>query len=291
MKNIIRLMRPRHYVKNLLIFFPLVFSGQLANWALLGRTALAFASFCLLCSVVYVVNDIRDADSDRRHSTKRTRPIASGAVSVQTAWALAGGLLVASLALHFACLRLGGVSLWCTAFPLIYLAMNVAYSFGLKNVPLLDVAILAAGFLIRVLYGAAADGIAVSNWLYLTVTSAAFFMGLGKRRGELKRELEGRKVLKYYTPEFLDKSMHMCLTLAIVFYSLWSADDATAARIGAEGARLVWTVPLVILIALRYDMLLDGASDGDPVEVVFRDKWLLLMALAFALVCLAILYL
>lgn len=231
MKDYIRLMRPKHSIKNVLVLLPLVFSGQLLDPTLLCRALCAFAAFCALASLIYIINDIRDADRDRQHPTKCNRPIASGAVPVSHAVAEAGLLVVFLGALGFLC-RFSPES-W--AYLGVYFVLNLGYSFGLKNVPLLDVVILVSGFLLRVLFGAAVTGIAISGWLYLTVTSVSFYMGLGKRRGELRLSGEStRQVLRYYSYEFLTQSMQMCLTLAIVFYSLWSVE---------KGAGLMWTVP------------------------------------------------
>lgn len=281
MGNYIRLLRPRHYVKNGLILLPLVFSGRFFERAPLSAAAMGFAAFCLLSSLIYVVNDVRDAEADRCHPTKCRRPIASGAVSVHAAWCIAAALAAATLAVGLA-----------AAFPVsgwvclgTYLLVNLGYSFGLKNVPILDIALLVSGFLLRVLFGAAITGIVISNWLYLTVVSASFYLALGKRRGELRRRNDhSRAVLRYYNEAFLSRSMSTCQTLAIVFYSLWSMDE------GNSGTHLIWTVPLVICLCLKYSLTVEGDSDGDPVEVIFHDKALLVLAAVFAAVTMALLY-
>ncbi len=279
MRDLIRLLRPKHCVKNILVLLPLVFSGRLLEPFLLGRTACAFVAFCALASLVYIVNDIRDVERDRQHPTKCRRPIASGAVSVKQAQGVAVALAAVLLGLALWC-RFSWESWLCLG---TYFVLNLGYSLGLKNVPILDIAILVSGFLLRVLLGSAVTGIAASGWLYLTVTSLSFYMGLSKRRGELRTSGgTGRQVLQYYNPEFLTQNMQMCLTLAVVFYSLWSVD---------RGEGLMWTVPLVMCICLRYSMVVEGDSDGDPVEVVFRDKVLMLLAVVFAAVTLTLLYL
>lgn len=282
MKDHIRLLRPKHYLKNILVLLPLFFSGRFFERALLGAAAAGFAAFCLLSSFIYIINDVRDVESDRRHPTKCRRPIASGAVSVHAALTLAAALAAAVTAIGvLARFPAGG---WgCMA---IYLLVNLGYSFGLKNVPILDIALLVSGFLLRVLFGAAVTGIGISSWLYLTVVSVSFYLALGKRRGELRRQSDtSRKVLRYYNNAFLDKNMNICLTLAIVFYSLWSADAMNA------GTHLIWTVPLVICLCLKYSLTVEGDSDGDPVEVIFQDKVLLVLIAVFAAVTAALLYL
>lgn len=282
MKDHIRLLRPKHYLKNVLVLLPLFFSGRFFERALLGAAAAGFAAFCLLSSFIYIINDVRDVESDRRHPTKCRRPIASGAVSVHAALTLAAALAAAVTAIGvLARFPAGG---WgCMA---VYLLVNLGYSFGLKNVPILDIALLVSGFLLRVLFGAAVTGIGISSWLYLTVVSVSFYLALGKRRGELRRQSDtSRKVLRYYNNAFLDKNMNICLTLAIVFYSLWSADAMNA------GTHLIWTVPLVICLCLKYSLTVEGDSDGDPVEVIFQDKVLLVLIAVFAAVTAALLYL
>ena len=291
MKKYVKLMRVHHYMKNLLLLLPLFFSGRMSDGRLFFQGLLAFVAFSLMASAIYIFNDMMDVERDRSHSTKKNRPLASGAVSLQNAGVLAGVLLFLSLGCHFLCGILRPVPTWSVLYLLLYLGLNVAYSWGLKAVPLMDIAILASGYLIRVLYGAALSGIAVSSWLYLTVTAAAFYLGFGKRRGELLREGQTREVLAYYSVDYLDKSMYMCLGLVLVFYSLWCADPMVLPSVRAGGNPLVWTVPLVLLICLKYNLNLEKTSDGDPVEVVLHDKWLLLLVLAFGLVTIGAVYL
>lgn len=282
MKDYIRLLRPKHYLKNGLVLLPLFFSGRFFERAPLRSALAGFAAFCLLSSFIYIVNDARDAEADRLHPTKCRRPIASGAVGVPAALALAAVLAAAAASIG-ALSRFSADGWLCMA---AYLIVNLGYSFGLKNVPILDVALLVSGFLLRVLFGAAVTGVVISSWLYLTVVSASFYLALGKRRGELRRQSDtARRVLRYYNDAFLDKNMSICLTLAIVFYSLWSADAANA------GTHLIWTVPLVICLCLKYSLTVEGDSDGDPVEVIYGDKVLLALIATFAAATAALLYL
>lgn len=286
MKHYIKLMRVHHYIKNLLVFAALACSGQFFHAGKLLTGLLGFAAFCMVSSIVYIINDIRDVEKDRLHPTKCKRPIAAGTVPVKKAWILAAVLCVAALicnGLVFHPMSSG--------LLLLYLVLNLAYSFGLKNVPLVDVTILVAGFLIRILYGAIVTGITVSNWLYLTVIALAFYFALGKRRNELKQLGEGetRKVLEFYPLNFLNNSMNMCLTLAIVFYTLWSMDENTIASYNNE--YLVFTVPIVLLIVMKYSLDIEGDSDGDPVEVLVHDKILLALCVVYFASMFAILYL
>lgn len=285
-KPYIKLMRVHHYIKNLLVFAALACSGQFFQGEKLWRGVAGFFAFSMVASAIYVINDIRDREKDRLHPAKRERPIASGAVCVKAAWVMAAALL----ALGGGCNALvfhPGASLLLAA----YLVLNLAYSFGLKDVPLVDVSILVSGFLIRIIYGAIITDIQISNWLYLTVIAGAFYFALGKRRNELKRtgSTSTRKVLEFYNPDFLDKNMYMCLALANVFYALWSMDDSTVAARGNNG--LIWTVPVVLLITMRYSMDIEGDSDADPVEVLLHDRMLMALCGAYLLIMAAMLYL
>ncbi|MBE6758282.1 MAG: decaprenyl-phosphate phosphoribosyltransferase [Ruminococcaceae bacterium] len=284
MKDYVKLMRVHHYIKNLLVFTALACSGQLLNFEKLGRAAVAFVAFCAVSSIVYIINDIRDRENDRKHPTKCDRPLAAGRVSVAGArWTVAVLAVIA--------VGCSAVAFCPPAAVLLaaYLLLNLAYSFGLKNVPIVDVTILVAGFLIRILYGAFVTAITVSNWLYLTVIALSFYFALGKRRNELKHiGGETRDVLKAYPISFLDKSMGMCLTLANVFYALWSMDANTRALY--NNAYLILTVPIVLLITMKYSLDVEGDSDGDPVEVLLHDKVLLILCAVYLAVMLTILY-
>ena len=286
MKAYIRLARPTHAIKNILVLLPLLCSGQCLEPSRLLRALLGFCAFSLLSSAVYVMNDIRDRKKDRRNPSKCTRPIAAGVISVPDARRFCLGLLLLALVVGY--LAAGSSVQGWLAF-VVYFLLNLGYSFGLKNVPLLDVAILASGFLLRMLYGGAVTGIEISHWLYLTVMAASFYLGLGKRRNE-RRDQKGdtRLVLQYYSEGFLTGSMQMCLTLAVLFYALWTVDGSVVARVGAD--RLIWTVPLVILVCMKYSMAVEGESDGDPVEVLFHDRILLLLVAVLAAVLVFVIY-
>ena len=199
MKKYFKLMRVHQYFKNILVFAPLLFSGQIHDLSKVVASIYAFIVFSLLSSAVYIINDIRDVEKDRMHSEKRNRPIASGACSIPAAWALTGVLIAAVAVLSAICFH----SYVPDLFLVIYLASNIGCSFGLKNLPIVDVVILVSGYLLRLLFGAWVTEIDISQWLYLTTIGASFYMGFGKRRNELQREAEGtRKVLKFYSKDF-----------------------------------------------------------------------------------------
>lgn len=252
-----------------------------------GGGACAFLAFSLAASVVYIVNDIRDADADRLHPIKCGRPIASGAIDPKVAMVVASVFLALSVVLSVA---FSVEPLIATAIVLCYLLINMAYSFGLKNHPLVDVSIVAIGFLLRILYGGAFGGIEVSPWLFLTVTSFSFYLALGKRRGEMKEVGTGsRKSLEKYTISFLDGSMHVFLSCTLVFYSLWATSQSKAQPF-FEIFFFV-SILLVMFVCMRYSFLVDATpSDGDPVGVLLADKGLLILAAAWLLCMLIPLY-
>ncbi len=280
----IKLMRPQHYIKNILIFLPIIFSKNIFNIDLLKNTIIGAIAFSLMASIVYIINDIMDVEADRKHEKKKFRPIASGNVSIISAIILAIILLIVSV---LANLYIKANIVACAIFY-GYLIMNIFYSIKLKHVPIIDIVILAFGFLLRVLYGSAITGIAISNWLYLTILAFSFYMGLGKRRNEFKKMgNEGRKVLQYYNKSFLDSNMYMCMAIGIVFYSLWCIDINTAIN---GLVNVIWTVPLVMIICMKYSLNVEGDSLGDPVDVILSDKVLIVLALVYAIIMFITIY-
>ena len=281
--RLVSLLRVKHYVKNVLILVPLLCSGKLmATPDQLFIVSLAFISFSLISSSIYIVNDIQDKERDVRHPRKCRRPIASGTVSISHAIILSSVLAILSIGLS---IYLSVQSSWAvTAVLLIYFILNLAYSLYLKHVPIIEIAILSSGFLLRVLYGGFATGIEVSSWLYLTVLSFSFYMGLGKRRNEFEKhsQRETRKVLSNYSQRFLDRNMYMFLALTICFYSLWTKE---------QGNWALASVPIVMLSCMRYSLMVENESDGDPIEVILNDKWLLFLGGFYAVYMFAALYL
>ena len=278
----LKLIRVKHYLKNGLVALPIIFSGMLFKPELLLKALIAFIAFSFTSSVVYIINDIKDVEKDRKHPIKKNRPIASGEVSKMEAIVVASILLILIVTIL---LLTNNFLNWGNIILLIYLLLNIAYSLGLKDVPLVDITILASGFVLRVLYGGLLLGIEISNWLFLTVLSGSFYMALGKRRNELIKlnGKETRKVLQFYTKEFLDKNMYMFLALSIVFYSLWST-------LGIDNSLFKYTSIFVILILMKYSLNVESDSLGDPIEVILSDKILILLGIIYALYCFTVLY-
>ncbi|MFZ7034534.1 decaprenyl-phosphate phosphoribosyltransferase [Bulleidia extructa] len=281
-RNYIKLMRLKHCVKNILILLPLVFSGEFFQYGKLLSSALGFLAFSFLASAVYILNDIQDVEKDRLHPKKKFRPIASGKVSEKQGKVLSVVAMIGAITLNF----LATTNYVSFIFLGIYLVMNIFYSKGLKNVPLLDIVVLASGFLLRLIYGGIVTDIHISNWLYLTVITASFYMGLGKRRNELGKsgnQINTRKVLKYYNYAFLDKNMYMCLGLTNAFYALWV--------IGTQKEVMIWTVPMVMVLGMKYSLNIERDSDGDPVEVILQDKVLWLLGILYSALVIGAIYL
>lgn len=286
MRKCIRLLRIPHYLKNFLIFFPFACGKQLFTPEPWSKIIPGFLSFCLISSAIYIVNDIKDIEKDKNHPTKCKRPLASGEVSIRCAVLLMVLLMLGGATLHL--LTRSHWSSW--AILGAYVLLNVGYSFGLKNIPIIDICILVSGFLLRVFYGASITAVSVSNWMYLTVMMLSFYLSLGKRRNELIKTGDNstRSVLKFYNKDFLDKFMYMCLSTSIVFYSLWCVDAST---IQNSGNKLIFTIPFAIVLCMKYSLNIEGNSDGDPVSVILKDKVLILLGAIFTILFGLLLYL
>jgi len=285
---IIRSLRPGQWAKNVLIFAPLIFAQQALERQALLRSLAAFAIFCLASGAVYLVNDLLDRASDREHPLKRRRPIASGALSpsaAAAAAALAGAaaLLAAALLDRRLALILGG-----------YLFVNLAYSRVLKHLVILDVMTIASGFVLRVVAGGVAAGVALSSWLLLCTSLLALFLGFGKRRHELVL-LEGsasshRPILSEYSPYFLDQLIAVVTTSTLVTYALYTMDPLVRQKLGTTYLPL--TIPFVLYGIFRYLYLVHQKQEGgDPSQIVFGDRPLLVDIVLWGATVLAILYL
>lgn len=284
MKDIFSLMRIHHYIKNFLIFLPLFFSGNLFNKELIIINLLGFLSFSLLTSAVYIFNDICDVEKDKLHSIKCNRPIASGKISIKKARIIIFILLFVSTILSIMIYH-GNWYVFSIMFA--YAIINILYSIKLKQIPVVDVAIIVSGFVLRLIYGGVISSITISNWLYLVVIAVSFYMGFGKRRNEILVQKEGtRKVLENYSVDFLDKNMYVSLALAIVFYTFWCLENSSKHAIN-----LIFSVPLVMVIALKYSFNIQKKLEGDPVNIILNDKWLILLTLIYGILLTFMVYL
>lgn len=279
MKEYMKLIRIKHYTKNLLIFLPIIFSRNLWEVDLLTNVIIGFVLFCLTASIVYIFNDIKDVESDKLHPQKCKRPIASGKITKKQAFFM---IIMLALATIGIALTKFANKLEIICILLIYVGINIAYTIKLKKIPIVDIFILAMGFLIRVIFGATLISVQVSNWLYLTILSISFYMGMGKRRNEMIKvsdNEETREVLKYYNKNFLNENMYMFLALAIVFYSLWCVDMSNKFQY------IMYTIPLIMFLAMQYSLVIEKGTHGDPVEVILENKKLVIgILLSIALI-------
>lgn len=279
-------LRPKQWVKNVLVLAAPLAAGL---DALHARTfvdiALAFVVFCFGASSIYLINDARDVESDRQHPTKRFRPIASGMLPINLAYAMAVILIVLAVGLSF--FATDGASL-ATVIS-VYIALQLGYCFGWKHIPVIDIALVSSGFMLRTMAGGVAAGIVLSQWFLLVAAFGSLFMASGKRYAELILAQETgakiRKALEGYTPTYLRFVWTLSAAAVVIFYALWGFELSAA----VGGAPALWyqisMVPFVIAI-LRYAAEVDGGRGGAPDEIALEDRVLQLLAVAW-LVCIA----
>ncbi len=287
MRALLKTMRPRQWVKNVVVFAALIFDVKFMQPEPLLRTVVAFVLFCLVSSAVYLLNDLVDIEKDRVHPTKRYRPLAAGVLEPWVAVVAMLLLLGVSIPIAFAMDWMLGVIL------LSYFVLNVGYSFYLKNVVILDAMTVAAGFVLRVAAGAVVVDVArFSPWLYMGITMIALLIALGKRRAELM-SLAGeagnhRVILDDYTLPFLDQLLGIVTASTIVFYSFYtfSAENLP------DNHLMMLTVPFVLYFLLRYLYLIHVRKlGGSPDELLFKDKPLFISAVLWGLFSVGVLYL
>ena len=287
LRGLWRTMRPQQWVKNVLIYAALVFDGKLFDGPPFLRATAMVVCFCLAASSVYLMNDLVDIEKDRQHPRKRLRALASGALSPRVALVAAVLLAGASLALAFWLTPLAGAVL------VGYLLLNVAYSFYLKNIVLIDVMALATNYLLRVVAGVVVVGVAnFSPWLYVCITLLALFLGFGKRRHEVATLGEAaashRASLSGYNLPLLDQIIGVVTTSTLVAYTFYTFEAQTAL---VADDRLLLTVPLVFYFIARYLYLIHVQGEGGaPDELLLRDRPLLLDAVLWALLVVALIY-
>ena len=279
-------LRPKQWVKNVLVLAaPLAAGADAFNSRTAVDILLAFVVFCFGASSIYLINDARDVESDRRHPTKRFRPIASGMLPINLAYVMAAVLIALSLGLSL--LATDGTSLaWVIG---IYIALQLGYCFGWKHVPVIDIALVSSGFMLRTMAGGVAAGIALSQWFLLVAAFGSLFMASGKRYAELllvkETGAEIRRSLQGYTETYLRFVWTLSATAVVMSYALWGFQLSNS----VEGTAAIWyqvsMVPFVIAI-LRYASVVDGGQGGAPDEIALEDRVLQLLALAW-LFCIA----
>lgn len=276
---IIRALRPRQWMKNVLVFAAPVAAGVIDEGEVIVATLLAFVSFCLASSATYLFNDLRDVELDRQHPTKRNRPIAAGHVPIPLAWGLTVVMTAVSLAIGY----LVDPALGLTVTG--YLALTAAYNLGLKHVAPLDILAVAAGFVLRAVAGGAAADVPISEWFFIVTSAGALLMVAGKRSGEVAELGSGavdvRPTLADYSPSFLAFLRATSAGVLLVAYCLWAFSSADLAETA------VWYQVSILPFAaavLRYALLLDQGRGAEPEQLVLQDRVLLVVAATWAIV-------
>jgi len=286
-RPLVRSLRPTQWAKNLFVLAPAVFGGLLLDERVALRVALALLAFCFASSSVYLVNDLRDREEDRRHPLKRFRPLAAGTLPVPAAvvaivvLAGAAAAISARLGLSFA-LILGG-----------YLLLNLLYTLRLKHMVILDVMSISMGFVLRVEAGGVAAGVEVSRWLFLCTTFLALFLAFSKRRHEitlLAGEAAGqRRVLDQYSPAFLDQMINVVTASSVVSYALYAVAPETVQKYNTYN--LVYTIPMVLYGIFRYLYLMyQQPGERNPTEAILRDPPFLINMMLWGLAVFWIVY-
>jgi 4-hydroxybenzoate polyprenyltransferase len=268
---LVRLLRPKQWIKNGFVFAPLVFAGVFLDPAAVQRSLFAFLLFCAGSSAAYIVNDLHDVEHDRRHPKKsRSRPLAAGTVTPVAACVMLGVLYGVLAAAWFAA---AGVVQVIAA----YVVLNLAYTFVLKHQPVIDIFVVAIGFVLRVFAGGVALGIPVSSWMFITTLCLALYLAAIKRRQELKQGAESRKVLETYSVALVERYAEIAATGALVFYSMF---------VVASRPQLVVTIPLVLFGLFRYWYVVEAQGEGEsPSDALLADWQLLATVVLWVGVC------
>ncbi|MFK7817079.1 MAG: decaprenyl-phosphate phosphoribosyltransferase [Planctomycetaceae bacterium] len=285
-RALLRAMRPHQWMKNLLCFIPVVFTGNLDEPQLILGALTAVLAFCLGASGVYLFNDLRDRTLDQQHPVKKLRPIASGQLPLGIARTALVLLWLGSLGVALAC------NVTFLALMAFYLFQNVAYTCGLKKIVILDVMLVANGFLLRAAGGAFAINVTASPWLVLCTLTLALLVAFGKRRHEIRLLVDAgahRHTLVEYSPEFLDQSMSMAAASAMVMYSLFTLSPYVIRTYGSQA--LVLSVPMVLYAIFRFVFLVREKSyGGDPTRMFVTDRPMLINGILWLAICIYAIY-
>lgn len=281
-KSVLKLIRVKQWVKNAFVLAPLLFSLKFLDPNSFILAFIAFFAFSFTASIVYVMNDILDRKKDALHPTKKNRPIASGAISVKNALGIVAALALADVFCMFLLPYKAILSI------LIYVLINICYSFKLKHIVLIDVFVIAVGFILRVYTGAYAIGVPVSSYIFMTTLFLSLFLGFTKRKMELLHSgTTTRKVLQNYSESMVNQYIVISIALTIMCYALYTLEPTTIEHFGTN--RLIYSVIFVIYGMFRYLYILDKHSEvEDPTENVLKDKGLIGACAAFVLYVVAI---
>jgi decaprenyl-phosphate phosphoribosyltransferase len=282
-----KLLRPKDWAKNLFLFIPLFFAGEISNTDKIIDISFGFLAFCCIASSIYILNDYRDIEDDRKHPVKSKRPLASGAVSKNVALVIALLLIAAGF----------GLAWWIRdkfLFVLaIYFVINLGYSFGLKAIPILDIFLLAIGFVLRIKAGSVIAYVPLSEWIVIMVFLLALFMAIGKRRDDVLLKLDSgvdmRKSIKGYNLEFLNVLLSLVCAVIIVAYFMYTMSDEVKARLGTY--RLYYTCLFVMAGIMRYlQIIFISADSGSPTKILYKDRFIQIALLLWIASFIAIIY-
>ncbi|HUQ97126.1 MAG TPA: UbiA prenyltransferase family protein [Chitinophagaceae bacterium] len=267
----LKLLRPKDWAKNLFLLLPLFFSGELFNWSKYPALLVGILAFSCLASSIYIINDYRDIEDDRKHHEKMNRPLASGAVSKTAAIIIAILLVITGFSIAYA------IRDKFLFVLLIYFILNLAYSFGLKTIPILDVFIVAIGFVLRVKAGAVIIFVGLSEWLTIMVFLLALFMAIGKRRDDVLLKLSSgtdmRKSIKGYNLELLNVLTALVCAVIVVSYFMYTMSPEVLRRMGTY--RLYYTCVFVLAGIMRYlQIIFVQALSGSPTKILYKDRFI-----------------
>ncbi|MGZ4068394.1 MAG: decaprenyl-phosphate phosphoribosyltransferase [Bacteroidia bacterium] len=267
----LQLLRPKDWAKNLFLFIPIFFAGELRNWTIYPNLILGFFAFCFIASSIYIINDFRDIEDDKKHPIKSKRPLSAGTVSKTTAIILCTFLIMAGFIIAF---YIKEKFLFVLS---IYFIINLAYSFGLKNIPILDIVIIAIGFVLRIKGGAVIAHIGVSEWLNIMIFLLSLFMAIGKRRDDVLLTLASgadiRKSVKGYNLELLNVILAVVCAVIIVAYFMYTMSPDVLKRLGTY--RLYYTCLFVLAGILRYlQIIFVQAASGSPTKILYNDRFI-----------------
>lgn len=288
LRNYIELLRVKQWIKNLFVVAPLFFSGRFADGDALSSVALAFVAFCLMSSAIYCMNDVTDYRNDAKHEKKRHRPVASGKISRTSAIITAMILAVASLSIAFA------VNIQLLAVLCIYMVLNVLYSLGLKRIAVLDVLIVASGFVLRLFAGGVATGVVLSKWIVIATFLLALFLAFAKRRDDVlileRTGVKMRESVENYSIRFIDAALASLAAAIIICYVMYTIDSEVGSHYNSP--YLYLTAVFVIAGVLRYlQRTIRGEKSGSPTEAIYHDIFLILCIVGWIASIAAILYL
>lgn len=283
-----QLLRVKHWVKNLFLFIPVFFAGDIFVYKNYPSLLLGFIAFCLVASAVYILNDFKDIEVDRKHPSKKERPLASGAVALKEGFILFILLLILSCGVAFY------INTYFLIIVLTYFGLNIAYSLGLKHISILDILILAFGFVLRVIGGGLIVGVSVSEWLIIMVFLLAVFLGLAKRRDDILMFNESGKVFRkasqYYNLEFTNACLTMLSAIICVAYLMYTISDEVIQKF--QSNYVYWTSIFVLAGIMRYlQITLVENNSASPTKVLYSDKFIIFTLIGWITMFYMIIYL